>query len=164
MSSPLPTETLISEEFIFVDPPLESRDSRGIITFLCERLSEKGCVDASYSQSVIEREEKYPTGLPTLPYPVALPHADNHAVAKTVVAIAILGQPVKFQLMSAPDQSLDVRLVLLMAVSDPSQQVPTLGWIAKLVQNQDVISRLAESKTPQAAISVLNPVLAGETI
>ncbi len=159
-----PSDSLFSEEFLFVNPPIPSLDASAVISYLCDQLCERGYVDSSYAASVMEREQQYPTGLPTLPYGVALPHADNHAVTKTVVAVATLPEPVKFRSMSSPDEWIDVRLVLLMAVSDPAQQVPTLGWIAKFIQNQELIAALVNAQDAQAAMCVLQPVVSRQTL
>jgi len=155
----LVTHSVIFEDCIYIGPKVEPYDSKGVIGFLCDRLVEKGYINSTYLPSVIEREEKYPTGLPTLPYAVAIPHAENEGVNKTVIALAVLNRPVKFRAMDSPKKILDVRLVLLLAVANSTAQVPMLRWIAKVMQDQNVITRLVSSKNPKEVISVLTPMI-----
>jgi galactitol PTS system EIIA component len=153
------SQTVIFEDCIYIEPKVEPYNSGGVIGFLCDRLVEKGFINSTYLPSVIKREEKYPTGLPTLPYAVAIPHAENKGVNKTVIALAVLNKPVKFMAMDSPKKELDVRLVLLMAVADSSTQVSMLRWIARLMQDKNVITQLVLSKNPKEVISVLTPMI-----
>ncbi len=155
----LVAHSVIFEDCIYIGPKVEPYSSGGVIGFLCNRLVEKGFINSSYLPSVIEREEKYPTGLPTLPYAVAIPHAENKGVNQTVIALAVLNKPVKFKAMDSPKKVLDVRLVLLMAVADSTTQVSMLKWIARLMQDQNVITQLVSSKNPKEVISVLAPMI-----
>jgi PTS system galactitol-specific IIA component len=150
---------IISEDLIIIEPESHPPSAEGAITVLCERLVEKGYVDTSYCQAVLDREQQFPTGLPTLPYATAIPHADADGVKKTGVAVAILNHPVPFRAMDSPEEPLNVRVILLLAVADPSKQVSMLQWVCTLVQDQDVVKTLASAKSPREAMTVLEPLI-----
>lgn len=145
----------ILEDCIFINPEINPLDAKGVITFLCEALNKKGLVDTTYSKSVIDREQNFPTALPTLPYAVAIPHADNPGIKNTSIALATLKQPVEFKAMDSPKKTLNVRLVLLMALSDRSYQVTMLQWISRLVQDQASVESLVLAKTTAEILNIL---------
>jgi len=150
---------IISEDLIAVEPELDPPSAEGAITILCERLVEEGYVDSSYCQSVLDREQQFPTGLPTLPYATAIPHAGADGVKNTGVAVAILNHPVPFRAMDSPDERLDIRVVLLLAVADPSKQVSTLQWICSVLQRQNVVKAMASAKSAKATMAILKPFI-----
>ena len=54
----------------------------------------EGYVKESYSDAIIEREKKYPTGLPTGEICVAIPHTDPEHVNDAAICLSILEKPV----------------------------------------------------------------------
>ena len=150
---------IISEELILIEPELEHQTPEAVIAALCERLVEEGYVGPSYLQAALDRERQFPTGLPTLPYPTAIPHAEADGATSTGVAIAVLGHPVPFRAMDSPKESLDVRIVLLLAVADSANQVSMLQWVCTLVQDQSVVEALSSAKSPSGVMAILAPLI-----
>jgi PTS system galactitol-specific IIA component len=153
------TQNIIAEDLIFIGPEISTFDAAGIILFLCERMMEKGIVDSNYSKAVMERENRFPTGLPTQPYAIALPHAEPRGVKETAIALAVLKEPLKFRAMDFPDKYLDVRLVLLLAVAESSFQITMLQWISTFVQDRNIVASLVEAKTPHDVKKILDPLI-----
>jgi PTS system galactitol-specific IIA component len=154
---------VVSEDLILIEPELDSLTAEGVIKALCIRLIEEGYATPSYCQAVLDREQKFPTGLPTLPYATAIPHADVDEVRETGIAVAILNPPVPFRAMDDPDKVLDVRTVLLLAVADRSRVMSTLQGVSTLVQDQDVIKALTSTKSSVEVVDVLKPLI-GEQV
>ena len=150
---------IISEDLIVVDPKLDASTAESVITILSERLAEKGYVDESYCQAALDREQRFPTGLPTLPYATAIPHADGNGARHTGVAVAILSHPVPFRAMDTPDKILDVRIVMLMAVGESAKQVSMLQWVCTLVQDQALVKALASAKSSKEVMTILKPLI-----
>ena len=141
-------------------PRLASQQAEEVIRILCHRLEEEGYVDDSYYQSVIEREKEFPTGLPTRPHALAIPHAADGGVRKTGLAIAVLNHdPVHFHAMDAPDEVLDVRVVILLAIADSKEQVPMLQWICTLFQDEGLVSRLSSAADATEVIDTLKSLM-----
>lgn len=153
-------EPIISKNLVVVAPDLGSQQAEEVIEILCSRLSEEGYVDDSYCQLVIEREKEFPTGLPTRPCAAAIPHAAGGGVFKTGLAIAVLNhRPVPFHAMDAPDEVLDVRIVILLAIADSGEQVPMLQWICTFMQNEDLVRELSSAASPAEVIDILKPLI-----
>lgn len=70
--------SMINPELVFTDLPCTDRQT--FLQYISRRLEEKDYVKCSFEGAIIEREKKYPTGLPTVNQHVALPHTDvQHA-------------------------------------------------------------------------------------
>ena len=79
-------ETIVKPKILGYKIKSTERDE--LLHEMADYLSSLGYVKSSYGNSVIERENKYPTGIDTDPIPVAIPHSEREEVLKT----AILGR------------------------------------------------------------------------
>lgn len=107
-----------------------------------------------FEEALLARERVYPTGLPTEPYGVALPHADPEYVYQPRIAVMTLQDPVEFRLMGDPDSIVQVSLVVALALPDThkerqasllSELVARLqdeGWLEKVVKAQSITELL----------------------
>lgn len=93
---------------------------------LASLLLEKGYVRDTYLERVKEREREFPTGLPTEPVGVAIPHAEVEHCIKPAIAVAILTEPIPWIEMATNDSVLDVQVVLALAITEPDKQVKFL--------------------------------------
>lgn len=150
---------VLAEELIIFPQNEDAQTDEQVIRLLCARLAEHGYIEPSYQEDVLQREREFPTALPTKPFPTAIPHADHSAVLTEGSALAILSHPVGFKSMEDPSVSLEVRLVWLLAIKEPSRQVPTLQWIAELLQDQHVLAKLTASRDASEAMNVLQPLI-----
>jgi len=64
-------------------------------------------------------------------------------------------QPVKFQNMADPDESLDVMLVFMLANRDPQEQIQTLRNLAVLFGQPEKLIELRDQATLQGVESWL---------
>ena len=53
-----------------------------VLTEMADFLASMGMVKPTYAKAVIDRENIYPTGICTEPYPVAIPHCERDGVLK----------------------------------------------------------------------------------
>jgi PTS system galactitol-specific IIA component len=126
---------------------VKSESSKNIIFFLSGILEKKGAVSANYGEAVYKREQSYPTGLPTQPYPIALPHADFEKVYQPALAVAMLSEPVIFKSMEDPKTELLVLIVILLANSRPDEQYNMVRHLAKTFSQQEKLISLRDQKT-----------------
>ena len=104
---------------------LQAKDAKEVIELPWpQRLHAQGLVAAEYGAQTWAREELHPTGLPTKPFCIAFPHADADGVNQSALGVALMNQPVKFQNMADPDESLDVMMVFMLANRNPEEQDP----------------------------------------
>lgn len=136
---------MIHKKLIFLD--LEAGDKQEVISRLADELLAAGKVRGTYKQAVLAREETYPTGLPLEEYNIAMPHTFAEHVIEPVIAVARLKEPVDFLEMGTKDVHLPVSLVLMMAISNPQEQVGLLRRILRLFADEDVLREVMTSET-----------------
>jgi PTS system galactitol-specific IIA component len=137
------------KDFVFID--FEAASDIEIIHKLAWKLHEHGLVSEDYGQLTCERELEHPTGLPTKPYSIAIPHADPGGVKQSCLAFASLKKPVKFKSMEDPDFLLDVHMVIMLANNSPEEQIQTLRNLAVLFSDPEKIQDLKNQNSEELA-------------
>lgn len=85
-------DKFFSEELFFTD--LTSQDRFGLISELCDRISEFINLEEGFTDLVIEREKLSATEFGNQ---IAFPHPIHHSGQQTFVSVAILAQPIKWE-------------------------------------------------------------------
>ncbi|MDX9864257.1 MAG: PTS sugar transporter subunit IIA [Anaerolineaceae bacterium] len=138
----------IDETIIAFD--VEATSNEELISLLADKLCAAGYVDETYGQATITRETIHPTGLPTKPFPIAIPHADADGVITSALAFASMKRPVMFCNMVEPEEELPVELVFMIANNTPEEQVKVLRKLATLFGDPEKLvelKALAHSKS-----------------
>ena len=125
---------IISSNLIFKN--IEVSNNEDALKFLGQRLFDEQYVKESYIQAVVAREKKYATGLPTEIYGVAIPHTD--------IAIGILNKPVKFIMMGTDDTEIDVKVVFMLAVKEPQEQLQLLEKLMTIFQDKNILNNIVD--------------------
>lgn len=126
---------------------LEANSKEEALRLLGSRLIEQEYVKEDFIESLLEREKNYPTGLPTEPFGVAIPHTDGDRVHKSTVAFASLKNPVKFLMMGTDDKLVDVKLIFMLALKSPDDQLEMLQKLMELIQDPEMVSKLVQVKS-----------------
>jgi len=145
--------SLFSEEMILHG--LHCETAIEAISAITNLMLSLGYVEPAYLNSVIKRELRFPTGVPTAPVPVALAHGDPAYVKRNGIAVGILSAPILFREMGAPEHSLDVEVVFVLAVRQKEKQVHILKDLMNLISNKQALQDLANAKDAKAASIIL---------
>ena len=73
---------IIDEQLILTD--LDVKNSKELFQIIGNKLFDEGLVTERFTEEIIKREEKYPTGLPTK-IPISLCHTDSEARYQTIL-------------------------------------------------------------------------------
>jgi len=150
---------LLREEHIATDLQVENAEQA--IRRLSRLLEETRQVEPAFADEVCKRERVFPTGLPTEPFPVAIPHADPDYVRQSGLAIGVLARPVTFHQMGADaSKQLAVRLVFLLAMHEAEKQVTLLRELVSVLQNPSLLKALVDTRSPKQALQELSNHLA----
>lgn len=110
----------IAEEDVFdkslIFPRISVNSSREVIELLESALVKQGFAKEGAVRGALSREEKYPTGL-NMDIPIAIPHGGPEFTIRKGFAIATLKNPVKFREMGNSAKVLDVRIVIVPALT-----------------------------------------------
>ncbi|OON37015.1 PTS suar transporter subunit IIA [Izhakiella australiensis] len=130
-------------------------DSESLIHRLAAPLIANGCVVDDFASHVLAREKTFPTGLPTRPVGVAIPHTDHRHVHRNAFALGILPEPVVFADMGGEPEPVAVRIIFLLALGESNKQLNVLGWIMEMIQDGDYLQSLLtmDEKTIYQSIS-----------
>ena len=120
-----------------------------VIRQLAQPLIDEAFVVADFAEHVLAREQDFPTGLPTEPVGVAIPHTDHRHVRQNAISLGILPQPVTFADMGGEPEPVPVRVVFLLALSESNKQLNVLGWIMELIQDSDFMQQLLQLNDQQ---------------
>lgn len=147
----------VTKELMLLD--LEVETAEDVIRSLCSRLEECGHISAQHVHAVLQRELQYPTGLPTKPFAVAIPHGEAEGVNQSAIAFARLKQGVIFKNMVNSAEGLDVKLVFLLANRDPETQVSALRKLSEVFSEPDILEELYKVASEEEVAMKLSEII-----
>ncbi|WP_294604313.1 PTS sugar transporter subunit IIA [uncultured Lactobacillus sp.] len=148
---------ILNEDLIYRN--IDFKTSREIETFLADQLYENGYVKEGYKKALLEREQKFPTGLPSSQPAIAIPHANADLVNKTTLAVATLKEPVEFKNMGNTKEDIPVRIVIMLVIAEPHSQVKMLQKVADIVQNEELRKEFLQAETKQKLLQLVQSAI-----
>ena len=137
---------VISDDLIVVGAQAEN--CREAISICARLLEERGYVEPTFLDAVLEREESYPTGLPMPFGGVAIPHCDPSHVRTDGISLAVMKEPVEFRSMEDPEKTIPVEFVLCLAMKGSEDHVKLLPNIMRLFTAEENVGELRRLLTP----------------
>jgi len=150
---------LLKLEHILVG--VEAADAQDAIQKLTAPLVETGHVTPEFAVDVWKREETFPTGLPTQPLAVAIPHADPDHVNGSAVCVGTLKSPVRFAQMGTDGSTvLDIPVIFLLAIKEKEKQVDMIQQLVTFIQSPSLLEGLPKAQDSSEAMALIQKVLA----
>lgn len=134
----------------------ELSDQTGLFQLVNDVALRNGYVNEKFLPKIIAREKKYPTGLELENGAVAIPHTDADTIEKEFVSIVTSTAPIAFQRMDNPDLQVRPRLVFVLGLNKPHEQVKMLQQLASIIQDQKLMERLEGSRSTDSVRELLN--------
>ncbi|MDR1192891.1 MAG: PTS sugar transporter subunit IIA [Peptococcaceae bacterium] len=131
------TKTVYQELIV---PELDAGDAGDAIRQFGARFLAGGFVRDTFVAAVLEREEKYPTGLQLDGMALAMPHTSGEHVRRPAVGVAKLKKPVIFGHMGDEETKVEAEMLLMMAIQDPDAQVDLLRKVMGVFTNQEALA------------------------
>ncbi|ADO50497.1 PTS sugar transporter subunit IIA [[Enterobacter] lignolyticus] len=122
-------------------------------------LSAGGYVRETFLQAIIERENAYPTGLPTLPVAIALPHTDPQHVVRPFISVTRLSQPLAWHEMGNDEHILQVHFIVLLGFVDHSSHLMVLQKLMDCLADEQAIQRLCDIAEVDDFLCTLKSIL-----
>lgn len=152
----------LTEELIFTQ--IDVTDKEEVLNFLSTKLLEGGYVTQDFPKGIIEREKKYPTGLPSKGIGIAIPHTDNELVNETSIAIGVLNHPVTFQSMENPSVELKIQIVMMLAIKEPHGQIEMLQKVIDIIQDVELTQKITTALEPKEVLDLIEPYIFSKQI
>lgn len=152
---------LVAPELVLFD--VEAQTKEELIRKLAGRAEENGYVVQGYAGDVIEREQSYPTALPTAVMKVAVPHAivQDH-VLKAGIVVGRLAQPVAFKEMGDGVRDVDVECAFMLVAKGDKHHLSVLQRLIGMLADQASMEELKAVDTPEGMVEFLVEKLDGK--
>ncbi|MBP1040279.1 PTS sugar transporter subunit IIA [Vagococcus sp. BWB3-3] len=147
---------MIDRQNILLIPHTNSQTQATILDIISTQLQKTGFVTAGFKQAIKDREKKFPTGLNTATYGIAIPHTDSDYVKQATIAIALLEEPVVFQEMGAEEIDVKVRLIFMLAIKNADMQLETLQEVVELLADDNKMNRLLQAENVDEILAALS--------
>ncbi len=135
----------------------------GALKKLAEHMIAKGYAKPGYCEALIERENAYPTGLHTHGIKIAIPHADAEWTLLPALAIGLLDQPVIFKPMGGQGSDVQVGLIFMLTLSDPSAHIDFLRAFSHIIEDEEVMKQYEENQDIQFLVNQLRLEFSSES-
>lgn len=123
-------------------------DRDDVLTEMAAFLASMGMVKPTYGQAVIDRENIYPTGICTEPYPVAIPHCERDGVLKTAILVGqTKNKGITFARIDDTDLCVDAKVIFMLAVDTNQGQLEVISKLMDVIQDEKVVEEIVHAKT-----------------
>jgi galactitol PTS system EIIA component len=134
---------------------LEADNKEEVLTRMGQNLQTLGLVKDSFTDAIIAREAEFATGLPTKGASVAIPHTDVEHVNRKTISVAVLKDPVDFCVMGDDEETTPVRIVFMLAMDKPHDQLSLLQKLMQIFQDEATLASIVEATSEAAVMQVL---------
>ena len=145
---------ILEKENVFID--LSANNWQQTLKMISNKLINNGIVKTSFKKAIINREEKFATGLQGTKFGVAIPHTDPEHVIKESLSVAILKKPINFIHMGTQDQKVSVQVIFTLALKTSDNQLAMLQKLMELIQNDIVLEELTAATSKSTIVDIIN--------
>lgn len=135
---------MLFRELVQLDMPVNNQTE--LFQNMANVLYEKGFVKDTYLESLLVREENYPTALPVEPYPVAIPHTNVEHIIRPFIAPVRLKEPIEWREMANNDAIHQVRFVFMLGFLKSDEHVELLQVLVENFQDEELMQKLVDAK------------------
>ena len=123
-------------------------------------LEEQGYVKDTYAQAIVDREANFPTALDMGGLNVAIPHCDVANVNKAAMCMGVLAHPVAWHKMDEPDETCEVSVVCMLALTEAHAHLEMLQKVIAFVQDQELVGKVIAAQDADEVFSLAGALLA----
>lgn len=147
-------EVLVRKEYIYENLAVKTQDE--LFEIMGGRLTEDGITRNTFVQALKDREKKFPTGLHTSGIIIAMPHTDSSHVNEGCISIAKLKEPILFHEMGNAKNELEVQMVFMLALNDPTTHLEMLQKIIGMFSDKKILNNLKEAKCVEQIYNIVS--------
>ncbi|MFI3284202.1 MAG: PTS sugar transporter subunit IIA [Erysipelotrichaceae bacterium] len=134
--------SLVRDELTLLDVSCANQDE--LFTLIADVTLKLGYTKPSYLQAIKDRESQFPTGLPVLPYAIAIPHTYPEHIAKNGIGVIRLNEPVEFNQMGSMDTKLSCKYIFPIFL-EGKLQVDALSSLMQLFQDAEFLNLMEKA-------------------
>lgn len=141
---------MINDDLFYFGNEFASKEE--LLSMIADKLHLKGYVNSLYKEKIIEREQKYPTGLKLDGLNIAICHAEPEFAKEDTVYAIKPKRPVAFT-NAETMEAIDVDLVIGLVFTTGPKHLDVLKKIATLLLDKEIIKRINEMENRQELIT-----------
>ena len=153
--------SLLRADLILLD--IEFDDRFEALRYLAQVLYERGYVESTFEEAIVQRELLHPSGLPMEGHKIAIPHTGAEHVKSSVILFARLKDPVVFHCMGTPEDAISLRLISMFALKEAKRIGDLLESLIHVYQNNEALDEIIKADTPEKVYDLLRQNIAKET-
>lgn len=134
----------------------EITEQSELFKVMSDMMVESGNVKDTYFEGITTREASYPTGLEVEGVGFAIPHTDSIHVNSSQMCFASLKEPIIFKDMTDLDHEIPVKLVFMLAMAKPHEQIETLQNLVGFFQDEEKVATLLKCTTQEDFIRIMD--------
>lgn len=134
---------------------------------ISSKLQDLQYVKEEFCERIQERENKFPTGLATKSFDVAIPHTDPEYVNRSFIYVIRLAPSLAFCQMGTDPIARELvypKLIFLLGVNKGELQLTILQSLMKLFSNEEQMNNLLEIKEKNSFLQQLQKYLSTNEI
>lgn len=136
-------------------PHFDARDRYDLFDQLEQTLMQKGYVRDTWHAGILEREEKYPTGLNCGTIQVAIPHVDPEHIVEPYIAVLKLDHPIEFEGMGGMPAVQAQLVINLGLLGHEDSQVRVLQALMQLFLDMRATEDIMAQDTAEGLLDAL---------
>lgn len=144
---------MIRDELCELDLDVKNTDE--FFQVMSEKAKCLGYITEHFLTAIKNREEEFPTALPTQPYPVAIPHSDPIHIIKQFIAPVRLKHAINWCEMANNDSILQVRVVFLLGFKGEAGHVELLQVLLENFQDENIMESLLKAETKEKYLQIV---------
>lgn len=137
---------------------MKAKNNFEVLKMMGNLMYQKGYVNKNFVDAIISREKDFPTGLKSNGINIAIPHADSKYVISPAIAVATLENEVHFNRMDYPEQKVPVKIVFMLAVKNPDEQLSSLQELVEIVKNYKLLEKMCKCNLAQDLHNILKNI------
>lgn len=144
---------IFEEELIWTD--IDVSTTNDVFNIIYKKAYDLGFVNENFLSKIKEREQNYPTGIQLEEYGIAIPHTDADTIKQQFIAVIIPSDEVTFKRMDDPNQSVDARLIFVLGLNTPDNQLKILQELMKMIQDTELVNNLVHALDNEEVLDLL---------
>lgn len=148
--------TLFRKDGIFLIEDEHVKTSQEVFEIIGEKLISLGIVGDEFIEAIKERESKYPTGLETQPFAIAIPHTEIDCVNESCLIFVKSKTPIEFFEMVNNDKILEVNYLFFIIIKDREKQVSVIQDILEIATNEAKMVAISEAKDADQIYEIIS--------
>jgi PTS system galactitol-specific IIA component len=144
---------LLSPDLVFLN--VEANDAKDLLGQLEGELSSRGLIKGTWLDAILNREQRYPTGLSCPAIDVAIPHTDPENIEKPYIAVVKPAKPVEFEPMTGSGPNVQAQLIVNLGIVHSEGQVKILQLLMMTFMDSEKSERILAQQSSKDLYSVL---------